>query len=296
MDVLVADPDSEQRRATVSGLTESGLSVTAVDSLSAAVDEIEDGPADQVDGVVTEYQLPDGNGLDLLEHARSAVPDAVCVVYTRVDFDAIETADYDVVAEFLSKDNPDPHDELASLLSHGATMQTHTAYPLPDEEAARVAALERYALDEDALGIALDRLTELAAAQFDVNSAGVGLIDAHHERFLSCHGADFDTTDREETVCTYTILDDGATVVEDVRDDPRFENDDWVRESDVVFYAGAPLVTDEGYAIGAFCLHDDEPRTLSDRQRRLLTLFAEETRDQLELRRRLRDNERDTDD
>jgi len=54
----------------------------------------------------------------------------------------------------------------------------------------------------------------------------------------------------------------------------------------ICFYAGEPLVTEEGYPIGALCLRDDEPRSFSERERRMLSLLADEVADRLRLRRR----------
>lgn len=142
------------------------------------------------------------------------------------------------------------------------------------------------------MGESIDRLSELATATFDTRSAAVGLVDAHEERFLSCYGASFDPLDREETICTYTILNEGeVTVVEEVSTDPRFSENEGLAAAGIEFYAGAPIVTSDGYAIGVFCLHDAESRSFSTRERELLMLFAEETMEQLELHRRLRSDE-----
>ena len=86
---------------------------------------------------------------------------------------------------------------------------------------------------------------------------------------LSCYGAAFEPLDREETICTYAILEEDVTVVEDATADPRFSDNGTLAGADVRFYAGAPLRTPNGQAIGTFCIHDDEPRTFSDRDREL---------------------------
>lgn len=132
-------------------------------------------------------------------------------------------------------------------------------------------------------------MTERSVGQFDVDSAAVGLIEGNEEEFISCHGASFDAIDREDAVRTYTFLEDDVTVVEDTRTDPRLSDIEGLRDAGVRFYAGAPMLTPERYAIGVFCLHDDEPRQCPDRARKLLQLYADEAIERLELRRRAAD-------
>ncbi|MFB6233841.1 MAG: GAF domain-containing protein [Halopenitus sp.] len=243
-----------------------------------------------VDCVVTEYDLPDGTGLELVREVRESFPDAACIVFTDRPIEQIDTAAFgNVVSEYLRKEGAGGHEELRDLVEHSLAFDSQTAYPLPKDEDARLAALERYAADPEALGDLIDRLTEIATELFGVNSAAVGLVDEHHEQFLSCHGASFDPLDRDASICTYTILEDDVTVVEDVQADPRFEENEGLAAANIRFYAGAPIVTPDGHPIGTFCLQHGESRTFSDRDRELLELFAAETMDQLELRRRLRE-------
>ncbi|GGL73276.1 GAF domain-containing protein [Halocalculus aciditolerans] len=283
--LLYVDPDPGEREATTRALADAGFETTACSSLDDAR-AVLDGP-ESVDCLVTEYDLSDGTGLELFRDARDATPDATCILYTDRPLDDIDTAAFgDVVADYLRKDD-DAIDELVSLVEHSQTVFPQTAYPLPEDEGARVAALDRYTADPEGLDAALDRLTELAVALFDLDSAAVGLIDAHHERFLSCHGAAFDAMDREDTVCTFTILDDDVTVIEDLADDPRFEANQGLRDANIRFYAGAPLTTPDGHPIGVFCLHDSIPREFAAEDRERLRLLADEAMSQLDLHRRL---------
>jgi GAF domain-containing protein len=280
--ILCVDPDETAGTATTEALTAAGFETTLTTSASEAREVLADGH--RPDCLVTEYDLPDGTGLDVVAAARERVPDLPAVVFTDADLSTVAPAESDVIVEFLGKDTPDAREELAALVDHSVSFLSQTAYPLPDDEDARLAALDRYSDAPETLEASLDRLTELAVALFDVSSAGVGLVDAHHERFLSCHGASFDAVDREETVCTYAILDDDLTVIEDLDDDPRFTGQ---AAASLGFYAGAPLVTPDGQAIGTFCVHDAEPRGFSDRERDLLWTLADETMATLETHRRL---------
>lgn len=285
--ILCVDPDGADRAATREALAEAGFDTLGRGSLAAARDALDEAA---IDCVVTEYDLDDGTGLDLVADVRSVSPDTACVLFTTASLDDIDTAAVGgAVAEYLRKDGPEAYGELAALVEHSLSFLSQTAYPLPEDEGARLAALERYAAEPAVLDDALDRLTTLAAGLFDVEAAFVGLVDAHHEKYLSCHGFSLDRAPRERTICTYAILDDGVTVVENVLEDPRFASNDLVADAGIGFYAGAPLLTDDGQAIGTFCVVDDAPRSFSAAETDHLRLLADETMDQLELRRRLRD-------
>lgn len=284
--VLCVDPDGAARSETAAALSAlPGLAVEEADGLAGATDALAG-----VDCVVSEYDLPDGSGLDLFARARESVPDATLVLFTAADLSEIDTAaSGEAVAEYVPKDGPDARERLASLVEHGVATGTQTAYPLPDDEEERLDALSAYALDTAALDEAIDRLTDLARAALGVPMAGVGVVAAHEQRFLACRGVDLDRVPREETVCTYAMLEREVTVVEDLQADPRFEANDDLRELGIRAYASANLTTPEGRVLGTFCVYDREPRSFDDRERALLETLAAEATDQLELRRRLHD-------
>jgi len=284
--ILCVDPDEDARETARTALSDGGFGTRGCGSLAEAVAILDDEAV--VDCVVTEYDLGDATGLDLIERVRETHPDTACVLFTDTPLDDIDTAAFGgVIAEYLRKGGADARDELVGIVEHSLSFLSQTSYPLPDAEGARLAALERYTAEPAALSASLDRLTELAAATFGVEQSFVGLVDAHHERFLSCHGIDLDTAAREDTACTYAILDEDVTVIEDVQNDPRFDGNSALRAAGVRFYAGAPIVTDDGQAIGSFCLMHDEPRSFDAEAARRLELFAAETMSQLELHRRL---------
>lgn len=285
MRVLCVDPDVDEGRATASAIRDADVDAAVCGTLGEAREALDD----TVDGVVTEYDLPDGTGLELVEAARDIVPDVTCVLFTDADFDELETAALGpAVVEYVDRRPPGARDELVDLLTFSIDNRSQTAYPLPPNEEARLDAIEQYVADPDALDTSLSRLTTVAAALFDVEAATVGFIEAHRERFLACHGTDVDSLDREDTVCTYTILDDEVMVIPDTREDPRFDTNDSLVAANIRFYAGAPIQTDDGEAIGAFCLFDSEPRSFGTEDRELLSTLADEVMANLELRQRLR--------
>lgn len=283
MTLLCVDPDDDERAETVATLEDAGFTVEA----AASLDEARAALDGSVECLVTEHDLGDDTGLTLIERARETVPDVACVLYTHHTPDEIDTVALgDAVAEYLRK-GPDSADRLAEIVGFSVANSAQTAYPLPDDEDARLAALERFAADPGALESSFDRLTAIAMALFGVDSAAVGLVDAHQERFVGCAGIDLDTLDREDTVCTYAILDEGVTVIEDLSDDPRFADNEAIAAAGIRFYAGAPVSTPDGSKVGTFCLYDDEPRSLSDDDRASLELLAAETADRLVLQARL---------
>jgi CheY-like chemotaxis protein len=287
MNVLCVDPSADERRDTRAALGEAGFDTTTCGSAEEARGVL---AADAVSGVVTEYDLPDGTGVELLAYAREIHPDVTGVLFTGADLGAIDTGALGGgVAEYVDKGTADARDQLVDLLAFSIDNRSQTAYPLPDDESRRLEAVAAHVDDTDALEDGLDRLTRIARALFEVDAATVGFVEAHHERFLACRGADVERLDREDTICTYTILDEGPTVVDDTRADPRFRDNDALVESGIRFYAGAPIRTDDGDAVGVFCLFDDEPRSFSARERRLLSLLADEVMTDLDLRRRLRE-------
>jgi CheY-like chemotaxis protein len=286
--VVCVDPDADGRAATETALTDAGHDVLADESLAAVDDDALAG----ADCVVTEYALPDASGLDVAARLRETAPDTPCLLFTDETPDDIDTvATETVVVEYLPKSMPDARESLVRLVENVVSQRTQVGYPLPTEEDERLAALAKYDLPGLDTETAFDRLTTLAQRYFDVNVAFVGLVDAHEERFLACAGADWTTLEREDTMCTHTILEDDHMVVEDISTDPRFADSDALAALDIEAYAGVPLRTPDGTAIGAFCLTHDEPRSFSEGDVADLHRFADEAMDQLELRRRLAETE-----
>lgn len=283
--VLCVDDDDTTREETVAVLGDEGTTVVEATSVATATEHIEGG---DVDCLVTEYAFDDGTGFDLLATVRATTPDTPCVLYTDRDPAEIDTDEFrGVVAEYLPKGGVGAAERLAELVDEMLTLRTQVGYPLPDDEDGRLAAVDRYELDDEEVQPAFDRLTEIARTHFEVDVAFIGIVGEHEERFLSCAGDDYRTLDRENTMCTHAILEDGVMLVADVKADPRFEHNEALDQLNIRSYAGAPLRTPEGAAIGSFCLTHDEPRTFSEDDARVLRLLADEAMDQLELRRRL---------
>ena len=288
--VLVVDADEDARAAAADALTASDTpgpeaNVTAVASVEAARDALSAG---DIYCLVTEYDFPEGSGLALVEWVRDTAPDVPCILYTDATPEEIRTAAFEtVVVEYLPKGMPDSAVALSRLVGNVVSQHGQLAYPIPEDEDERLAAIEQYDVEGMEANDTIERITDLVAESFDVRAVFAGIVDAHEERFLACHGVDWETLDRENSICTHTILEEEYMIVEDVQSDARFAGAEVLEDLKIRSYAGVPLKTPEGLPIGALCLVHDEPRGYSEADVETLQLFAEELMEQLELRRRL---------
>lgn len=160
------------------------------------------------------------------------------------------------------------------------------AAPTPANEAARLAALVRYAILDTPAEAAFDRLTRLAAQLFDVPMALISLVDAERQWFKSHYGLAVSETSRDVSFCAHAILNDRPLVVPDAMQDPRFRDNPLVTGAPGLrFYAGAPLRTSDELHLGTFCLLSPEPRRpLSEQQVQILEEFAALAVEELERR------------
>jgi len=158
--------------------------------------------------------------------------------------------------------------------------------PLPHDEAARLEALQRYAILDTLPEQEFDDLTRLAALICGTPIALVSLVDAERQWFKSKVGIEATQSSRDIAFCAHAILQPGVMVVPDTLVDERFCTNPLVlSEPKVRFYAGAPLITKEGHALGTLCVVDLVPRELSIQQREALRSLSRMVVAQLELRR-----------
>ena len=162
------------------------------------------------------------------------------------------------------------------------------APPIPLNEAARLAALDRYQILDTAPEQAYDDFTQLAARICGVPIALVSLVDKDRQWFKSTVGLEAPQTPREQAFCAHAIVDNQLLVVPDATHDPRFEGNPLVTgDPHIRFYAGAPLVTGSGHGLGTLCVIDRTPRELSSDQLASLQALSRQLMAQLELRHAL---------
>lgn len=158
--------------------------------------------------------------------------------------------------------------------------------PFPDHEVARLAALYQYNVLDTAAEPAFDEITELAACICRAPIALISLIDETRQWFKSRLGLEVPESDRAIAFCAYTILQSDLLIVPDTMQDRRFGGNPWVTGGPKIrFYAAAPLITPQGYAIGSLCVLDHHPRELNQEQTQALRVLARQVITQLELRR-----------
>lgn len=145
----------------------------------------------------------------------------------------------------------------------------------PNAEAQRVAALQELGILDNSTSEYFDAITRLCANLFGMSGSYISLIDSERQWVKSSVGF-CPPESREESFCNHTIQQAAVLVVEDATLDPRFmHNPVVVGPTNIRFYAGAPLVTADGYAIGALCLTDTVARTFDAGQRQHLQRLAE---------------------
>lgn len=157
--------------------------------------------------------------------------------------------------------------------------------PCPSNEPERLKALRRSKLLDSPPERLFDAITLRAAEICKTPIAFISLVDEHRQWFKSRVGLDVTETDRDVAFCAHAILQKEVMVVRDALADERFAKNPLVtQEPKIRFYAGVPLVTSGGCALGTLCVIDRKPRQLTPDQMDQLKVLAESTRILLEMR------------
>ncbi|WPZ33544.1 histidine kinase dimerization/phospho-acceptor domain-containing protein [Thalassobaculum sp. OXR-137] len=157
--------------------------------------------------------------------------------------------------------------------------------PLPSNENDRLAELIWFQILDTPPEAGFDRISRAAARIMETPIASVSLVDRDRQWFKSICGLSISETTRDMAFCSYTILQRTPMVVADALEDSRFMDNPLVTgEPHIRAYAGVPLITEDGLALGSLCVIDTRPRQFTDDQMASLSDLAETVMDLMRYR------------
>ncbi|MFO7786299.1 MAG: GAF domain-containing protein, partial [Halospina sp.] len=159
--------------------------------------------------------------------------------------------------------------------------------PIPDNELERQAALDEYELLSESPEAWFDDIVAVAAEVCGSEMAMVNLLDHDQQLFKAAVGVNREhfIPERSSSFCGHAIIQTDIFEVPDASEDGRFHDNPWTLEHGVRFYAGVPLVNEDGYALGTICVLDRHPRHLDERQKESLKSLARVVMKHIETRR-----------
>ena len=196
-----------------------------------------------------------------------------------------------LIASRLHANATDPQslaDAVRTALQDSGEMKSFSidpSIPVAVNEGRRLAALQRSGLLDAGTGETFDEITWLASHSLKAPIALVTMLTATHQFFKSRHGLALTETPRSWAFCNYTILQRNVLEVDDLARDKRFAANPAVSsDPHFRFYAGAPVVDPDGFALASLCIIDYEPRTLDTDQQHTLQLLAKFASGEVRLR------------
>ena len=157
---------------------------------------------------------------------------------------------------------------------------------IPENEEQRIKALYNYTLMDTLPDAYFNNLAYIVAQFFQTPIALISFVESEFVFFKGNVGMEgLLKTDRGSSLCALAILNEGVTVFTDTLDEPCLLANPLVRgKFGLRFYAGAPLITPNGYPIGTLCIIDKEPRTFNNKERDILNRFSKIAMHELEMR------------
>ncbi len=153
------------------------------------------------------------------------------------------------------------------------------AAPIPKNDQSRLMALAGYQILRTKIERQFEEITEMAARVCQTKISAVSLVGRNFQWFKSIQGLDVKETGRDISFCGHAINNPNETmIVEDATKDLRFYDNPLVtQDPNIRFYAGVPLVDDEGHALGTLCVIDPKSKNITDNQINALKSLAEQT-------------------
>ncbi len=156
---------------------------------------------------------------------------------------------------------------------------------LPKNEKQRLKAVKEYKLLDTLPEEDFDNITNLVANICDVPISLITLLDADRNFLKSHYGIPFNESPRNISFCGHAILENNSIfIVEDATKDQRFYDNPLIKDHDVKFYAGVPLINPEGFPLGTLCVYDVKPKQLTKQQQEAMVILAKQVVNLFELR------------
>jgi phosphoribosyl 1,2-cyclic phosphodiesterase/CheY-like chemotaxis protein len=211
---------------------------------------------------IFEHDPPRINGMEMCRAIRQQENDRehllpVVMVAAQEDLDTGAAAD---VTDWLIKPFTDAYarTKIRAWALRAACQWIRGA--IPQDEERRLASLRALRILDTEPEDRFDRITRLASALFDAPIALVSLVDENRQWFKSCYGLNAKETSRDASFCAHVVYNREPLVVTDTFQDERFaDNPLVINEPRIRFYAGCPLILDEGACIGTLCVIDTRP-------------------------------------
>ncbi|WP_198157013.1 PAS domain-containing protein [Aquincola tertiaricarbonis] len=273
--VLVVEDNAEVAASVQQTLEALGYSAVLARSARAALAELAH-DAGRFTAVFSDVVMAGMDGIELGREIRRRHPELPIVLSS--GYSKVLATDASHGFELLPK--PYSVDALARLL-HAAAAERSQRH-----ERIRQGELDALRILDTGDEVAYDELTRLAAGFFDAPVALISLVDRDRQWFKSRVGLQVRQTPREDAFCAHAIRQPGEVmVVADAHADPRFRHNRLVTgDPHIRFYAGAPLVTASGHAVGTLCVIDYQARTVDPGQLERLRELAAQVMLRLEQR------------
>ncbi|RYZ95304.1 MAG: GAF domain-containing protein [Sphingobacteriaceae bacterium] len=153
-----------------------------------------------------------------------------------------------------------------------------------NDENIRLRAVNRFVNLDESITRDLNNIADLIAQICDTPVALITLLGQDTQWFKAGKGVDMESTPREMAFCNHTIKQENLLIVPDLTQDERFAENPLVTGSiNARFYAGAPLITDDGYALGSLCVVDFKPKTLDESQQKALRILSKQVLNMMQL-------------
>lgn len=151
--------------------------------------------------------------------------------------------------------------------------------PIPDDEAERLQEINRLDLQSDEPSELFDDIIKKLANAFEVPIALVSIVDSDRQFWKAHTGLPEDLSkageaERKSSICGHVVGNNSAVIVEDTLKDKRFANNPFVQSRGIRFYAGVPLKSRSGHAVGSLCVIDVKPRHVTPAEVVLLETLA----------------------